>query len=301
MDYRHAGSAGKLGMLFKTDAYQNVDDREIAFPITYQGCSRQGRNILVAGQPRMLLAPFRAYDDEDEEQAAPVAHEWRTWLGQEWVVVTLPPAMDGWSKPVLDPTFQVQPDAAAGYDVNMKLANPTLNYGGDVTMGCGNTNKEWNFLIKFDLSSIPDNAIISSTTLRMWAWKQEGSTATSYARTVKRDWVENQATWNVYSTGNSWAAGGCEGSADRGSIVATIPHVSTGWYDVSFTPTSKSELDPWGYGWIFNCPSGSYDRLQFRPSDYWNYNSSIVPKLTIVYSLPVAAAVGPALHRRMRH
>jgi hypothetical protein len=57
MDYRHAGSAGKLGMLFKTDAYQNVDDREIAFPITYQGCSRQGRNILVAGQPRMLLAP----------------------------------------------------------------------------------------------------------------------------------------------------------------------------------------------------------------------------------------------------
>jgi len=301
MDFYYAGHTGKLALLFKTPAYQNIDNRQLAFPISYAGCERQDAHIVIDGQPVMRLRGFHAYDYDDQQLSAPVQHEWHTIAGQEYIVVTLPLAMDGWTKPVLDPTFQVRPLGSAGKETYIWANAPTTNYGGQAAMYLGNNpvSKDWHVLIKFDLSTIPDNAIILSTTLSLYNHHLTGGVSTAYVRPCKRNWSEYQATWNVYSTGNSWATAGGTGEDDRGPVIGsfTFPPSST-WIHTSLAGTTKSNLD-YGYGWIIDAPDGSYDNLALRTAEYSSWNPNVVPYLTIEYQLPVP--VGPAFHRRMRH
>ncbi len=65
-------------------------------------------------------------------------------------------------------------------------------------------------LIKFGgLSNITGPVTVSSATLFLDFITGVGSAQTYEARRVLRNWVENQATWNIYSTGNSWTTVGC--------------------------------------------------------------------------------------------
>ena len=78
-------------------------------------------------------------------------------------------------------------------------------------------------LMHFDITqaSIPAGSTIVSAYLRLWATQADSAGA---AATIKRltnaSWVENQATWNVYSTGNNWA-GGAGADSDT-----STPHVT---------------------------------------------------------------------------
>jgi hypothetical protein len=291
MRYWHLGHAGKLAMLFRTDAYQNVDNREIAFPISYAGCQRQGRHIVIDGQPLMRLRPFRAYDHDDPEQTAHVPHEWRTVAGQEYIVITLPLAMDAWSKPVLDPTFESQPGSAAGTDAYIHSKNPDTNYGTSQTLLCRDGGAGiFRPLLAFDLSSIPDNALLTTVTLTLAVNNDGGMEATDDVKAyrLKRNWVESQVTWNDYSSGNSWQTAGAAGANDReSSHVGIHENYQTGSssIDLTFSPTSKADLDL-GYGWIIP-EAGNNDSVDFCSSD--NTTAANRPKLTIEYTEPVGA------------
>jgi hypothetical protein len=70
-------------------------------------------------------------------------------------------------------------------------------------------------LIKFDLSSIPSNAIVTSAVLSLWLYYDQAnqvSTVTCY-RQLKA-WVESQATWNIWKTGSNWTTAGGFDAAD---------------------------------------------------------------------------------------
>jgi len=66
-------------------------------------------------------------------------------------------------------------------------------------------------LVKFDLSSIPGGSTINSVTLTVVL--SQGVDATNKVRVFEglRNWVEAEATWNIYSTGNSWTTAGARG------------------------------------------------------------------------------------------
>lgn len=53
--------------------------------------------------------------------------------------------------------------------------------------------------------------------------------------TCLRNWVETEATWNIYSTGNNWASGGAQGSGtDRGAsslCTTTVDFNSIQYYE----------------------------------------------------------------------
>lgn len=76
-------------------------------------------------------------------------------------------------------------------------------------------------LARFDLSGIPSGAELNSARLD---YTCSGSIPAGniYLYRVLRSWVETEATWNIYATGQSWASAGGMGTGDvESSPVAT--------------------------------------------------------------------------------
>ena len=60
----------------------------------------------------------------------------------------------------------------------------------------------------------------------------------------KRDWVEIEATWNIYSTGNNWQTAGADGANDIGAADGPDNTTSiTGWLAVDVSPSLQDFVD----------------------------------------------------------
>ena len=115
------------------------------------------------------------------------------------------------------PTYTSQPDETVGIDTYINSNAATTNYGTNVQLfvGRGSFETPQRTLIKFDLSSIPADAVVSSAILYITYsndWSTVASTLGAYRQL--RAWVEAQATWDIYSTGNNWEIAGGFGPAD---------------------------------------------------------------------------------------
>ena len=112
-------------------------------------------------------------------------------------------------------------------DVYIDSANPTSNLSGEDNLWSGERDDAVatrRSLIKFNLSSIPANSTITGATLRLYAnFDASSNTRTMRVYRTLRAWVDTQATWNIYSTGNNWGTAGgfnatdCE-QTDIGSV-----------------------------------------------------------------------------------
>lgn len=116
-------------------------------------------------------------------------------------------------------------------DVKLRQPNPTTNFGSDTVWEVTKyaASDHTHSVIKFPgLSSITGPVTVTAATLYMRIAAVGGAvTYTVEARRVLRDWVEGQATWNVYSTGNSWTtAGGLSDDNDRSSTISGSVSVS---------------------------------------------------------------------------
>jgi hypothetical protein len=102
----------------------------------------------------------------------------------------------------------------------------------------GNKNRA---LVNFDFSSLDDLAVITNASLRLYYNNNFGTSPvgdTVYARRLTTTgWVESQATWNYYSTGNSWTAGGGD-YTETNQTSMTVPS-SYGW--MYFDVTSQAQ------------------------------------------------------------
>jgi len=155
--------------------------------------------------------------------------------------------------------------------------NPTTNYGSSVATALGITNYSGgggiinSSLVKFDLSGIPSGATIDDVGIFLY---QSASNATGDDLNCYRlleDWVESEATYNIYSTGNSWDTAGAKSSAaDRSSTLsATIESDTTSevykeWNTAQLITDVQNFIDStWSnYGWLFEAaapPSGYHD------------------------------------------
>lgn len=110
------------------------------------------------------------------------------------------------------PTLTVQTTGVN--DTFMDKGSPTTNNGAteDILIGplFGNPNL-YRGLLKFDLSSIPAGSVVTSAILSLWTGTDFGDrTGTIEVYRVLRAWIDTQATWNVYTTGNGWGTVGCD-------------------------------------------------------------------------------------------
>lgn len=192
------------------------------------------------------------------------------------------------------PTITLQPDDSTGIDSWIQSNVATRNNGSTTDLCIG----EWDggsasckSLLKFDLSSIPLGAVIVSAVLTLTynGVEYSGNSRTVQAFRIKRNWVENQVTWNVFSTGNNWQTAGASGADDIESTVIgsySITASPSGTYSMSLTASLVQE---WIDGTFTN--NGILLQTDAQNNDQVFYHSSAAatstnrPKLVIEYIL----------------
>ncbi len=261
------------------------------------------------GNDFRILQPTLEPPMGSEKMALPLS-----WIvsqqGGKWQLsVTLP--VGDWTGWALDPTLTLQPNAADGIDTMIMNGGATNNCGGHSSLYIGEETGSTNWidrtLIRFNLISIPSDAIITSSVLSLYAWSDYSSNArTCRVYRQKRAWLEGTrvfaddapatgATWIRYDTTNNWqTAGGfgandCE-QADIGSRDFTATETLNEFKNFVLTPTTKAGLDL-GNGWMVKMDTETNDAYGFASSDH--ATAAWHPKLVVGYTLPGGAIFNP--------
>lgn len=131
----------------------------------------------------------------------------------------------------IDPTLTVQPSAK---DTHIRSSLATTNYGSDTGLTIfDRSSDKIRAILEFSLSGLYVGATINSASLQLYYYgyynnDPVGKTVWAYKLT-RTDWVEAEATWNIYKTDSNWTAAGGDyvTSAPSGGSVA-VP-ASYGW------------------------------------------------------------------------
>lgn len=206
------------------------------------------------------------------------------------------------------PTLSLQPNAADGNDVWLNSFDPATNYGAYTALIVGDAYSAYSTAarncIKFDFSSIPAGSTISSVTLSLYEYAAGSGGAApatwdAHLRKILQNWVEAEATWNIYSSGNNWASAGC--SSDGTDRIATpsasvtldasVASAFIDWTGSGLVTDVQNYIDgEANYGWLLSADdaeylgAGSYAYNGFYSSDFGT--ASLRPKIEVVYTLP---------------
>lgn len=217
---------------------------EVSYGVNYELLTQPGQQIL-----RISL---------DEE-----------WLNQAAYPVTI------------DPTVTtIQPDAAVGIDSFVQSYSPDANYGTNSDLQIGKSSTAIiRSLIKFNISSIPASAVVSSANLSLYLNGYEDALAFNVdVHRITADWNEGSVTWNSQP-------------AHDASVITSSPVGGTiGWYSWSLA----SPVQGWVNGTLTNYgvklkqdTETSTRRRYFYSSDHTT--ASERPKLVVTYSVPPTA------------
>ena len=167
------------------------------------------------------------------------------------------------------------------------------NGGYQIHMGMSPTSTLNRALIKFDLSSIPVGVIITSAVITLTVASTESDiTGVFRVYRVLRDWIDSQATWNSYKTGNAWSTAGCGNTtSDREATDVGSANVSAGpsvgsTIDISLTPSKIQEMISGGgftnNGFLIKNNESLHDRDSYYDSE--DATATNKPKLVVTYT-----------------
>ncbi|HYP26616.1 MAG TPA: DNRLRE domain-containing protein [Blastocatellia bacterium] len=172
-------------------------------------------------------------------------------------------------------------------DTWINLYDPDVNFNGETKLLVLGT-EDIKSLVRFDLSSIPAGARITSATLSLYNYGHENS-ANGGAVNVHRAskvWVESQATWNVYSAGNSWAAAGMQAGSDYATSPMSSITINTAinvWRNFDVTGLVQGWVNgTTNNGFVVRSPAGGV-KPRFYSSGY-SVDASLRPKLSVNYT-----------------
>ncbi|MEM3501760.1 MAG: DNRLRE domain-containing protein [Candidatus Bathyarchaeia archaeon] len=108
-------------------------------------------------------------------------------------------------------------------------------------------------LVKFDLSGIPSGSTVNKAYLLLYYYGRMndpvGRTLNAYR--VTKNWVETEATWNIYKTGSSWdTAGGDYTTVGGASSIVPTNYGQWMTWDVTFIVKAWIEDGRPNYGFI---------------------------------------------------
>ena len=189
-------------------------------------------------------------------------------------------------------TTTVLQDGLSGYtgttDTFINAFMPTTNEGGNTTLYSSSygSNK---ILVHFDISLIPFGATISSATLSLYISSNTGNGGRNTVNLYRlnRDWIETQATWNAYATGNSWTTAGIGSGTDMSTVVDSVSTVGYSPANIWANFDVISLVQGWVNGTNQNYgvtvfPSGG-PSVNVYSSEY-GIDTMLRPKLTITYT-----------------
>ncbi len=177
-------------------------------------------------------------------------------------------------------TITLQP-GSEGIDSEVESINPTNNYGN--SSGCAVGNTATNIIrtyIKFDLSTVPANAVIVDADLKLYQWGTLGTdNFTIGLYKVTSDWDESTIDWDPQPT--------CSVDAEITSDI-TWAWVAT-WRSWDIDTLAQAWLDGsiTNYGVVLKDTDEDLVNTlaYFLTSDY-TYDTSKRPKLEIDYYIP---------------
>lgn len=147
-------------------------------------------------------------------------------------------------------------------------------------------------LVKFDLSTIPSTELCDSAILSVWLAQDLADTDCTFSiHRVLKNWVEAEATWYIYSTGNNWplngafAAGGVDLTPMGTSALIAANAALNTEIQISLDTTEMKKMYDGtytNYGWLIKSTNetesdvwGVYSR------EYGSGASGYNPKLVI--------------------
>jgi hypothetical protein len=172
-------------------------------------------------------------------------------------------------------------------DAKISSAYPTTNYATDTTFTSGSITNPAEIirsLIKFDLSSIPSNAIIGNATLTLYGLNHYGAANSSKLSVISSTWTESSVTWSN------------QPSTAKSSVSLSNSSYSTEDYYANVTNILKllvgAEATSINYGFLLKLTLESGDnKLCFASSDH--SNPSKHPTLVIQYTVPSEITIYP--------
>ena len=181
---------------------------------------------------------------------------------------------------------------ADGYAWSGGTENPSgaISTGDKLRVGFSTASGNYRTLIKFDLSSIPAGATITSADLKLYYYAYAGTVGDPLDISVYRttvDWNEGYLSWSNAENYNSFSYDTVTIIVGSGADYKTwdITALVQNWVDGTYS----------NYGVLLRAPtqSGSSIYRTFRSKEY----GSNVPKLEVTYSeipIPVITGINPA-------
>lgn len=178
-----------------------------------------------------------------------------------------------------------------------RVTSPDSNYGtnSSVVSGKLNNGETRRALFRFDVSSIPAQATVTSVTLRLQVVKVPsggGANSTFDLRRILKEWSETGVSWNNrVSPASPWEGGGVSGSSDV-SAEASSSSLVSGNGPYTFVSTSKlvADVQSWvansatNFGWLLI----SQDEVTAQTARHFasREDAGNAPVLTINYTPP---------------
>lgn len=275
------------------------EDNQIAFPVGMSGFTRNGFQLLREGVPIARFQQPYMIDFDDSTKFDPIPSSIVHLGGQAYWLLDLPNVL-GYSKPVIDPTLDLQPDATAGKDAWVNYSTPNNNWGTHVSllMGEDSGNSPRTSFLSFDLSSIPSGAIVSSADLELYCDAVQNSSQVLVAYRALVAWDEGASngtagdvSWNERKSGVAWGTAGGRGSGVDRESTSNWSILASGISVPETVVTNvKTDVEAWvagtpNYGWIldFTYTGGVNNQVSFASSD--SGTATRRPRLVIEYTL----------------
>ena len=146
----------------------------------------------------------------------------------------------------------VSPDSSyhGTRDAYISQADPDVNYGSAVTcLADGDdpsgSGQDKSVLLRWDLRHINPGEQIDAASITLNIENETDGPYELYE--LKRDWVEDQVTWNVYRAGANWAAPGAGDTAsDRGDVIlGVLRSAGVGQYTFDLNADGLAVIQGW--------------------------------------------------------
>lgn len=181
-------------------------------------------------------------------------------------------------------------------DTYLDIDEPNTGHGNlsYLWMGCDPPQQQRVALVCFDLSTIPQNAIITEAVMRVYGqdiYRSGEIRLPAYG--MKREWSETQATFRQASAGVYWEIEGAQGTEDRDSQGFPESHEEAFWYEYY-----QWDLTPLVQQWVSGRPNygvlieGDGEQAFYRVSLFSREMSDpdVWPHLLIEYYIPTPTA-----------
>lgn len=192
----------------------------------------------------------------------------------------------------------------ADKDTSIRWTTPTTNYGGGTRISLRTaTDVNGGDLVGIYGFTLPagDN-VIKTATLRLYygAWEVNdpvGRTVTMI-RVRRADWVEMEATWNIYKTGSNWGTAGCLNTTtdiDTSLTTSLVIPSSYGWMEWDILAIAQDAIASRDRKVLVKMKDTSPDAVNFI-SHFWarEAEEDEKPEIVVEYEEAGGGGSGPA-------